>query len=250
MLGLLLSSARRAVPPRAEAKRIHALVFLCSAALVSQAAAQGLVRAFDQSRSTYARAETVSRADSVVGFGNYNSVIHVTALGSPILSTASALQSSGIFGDSTAASGEARADTQGNAVSSARANSDYVVHFLVSQRTGFTVMGRAETRATLVADAAGAAHASIVLRDPSGVVAEVHSDCAGACDQGEDLLVSGVLVPGTYTLEAHAQAMSANGAQPTAQAGRTGRFAVIVWFDGPIIDAQTATWASIKSLYR
>ncbi|HZL84164.1 MAG TPA: hypothetical protein VFD07_02170 [Candidatus Krumholzibacteria bacterium] len=42
---------------------------------MSSSSAQGLVRAFDQVRSTYASAETVSRADSVVGFGNYNGPI-------------------------------------------------------------------------------------------------------------------------------------------------------------------------------
>ncbi len=257
MLGLrrAISSARlarRAVLPRASAcgTRGVQVLGICLVVHVSPAAAQVLVRAFDQARSTYARADAVSRADSVVGFGNYDSAIHVTSLGTPILASASALQSSGIFGDSTLASGEARANTQGNDTALARATSDYVVHFLIAERTGFTLMGRAETRATVVADAAGEAHASIVLRHASGVVAEVQSDCLGACDHGEDLLASGVLVPGTYTLEAHAQAMGASGAQPSAQGNRTGRFALIVWFDGPIVGTQSATWAALKSMYR
>jgi len=207
------------------------------------------VRAFNQRRSTHASAEggtIVSRSDSVVGFGNFSSNLHVSA-GSPI--DGYATQFSGILGDSTLANGEVHAESNGSGTADGR--SDFLVYFLVEARTGFTLVGHVES------NAAGAPHgntaaATLHFSGP-GTDAATSTTCtpaaalASPCADARDLVASGVLEPGIYALEAHG---SAAGDGTGGAANTLARYRVMIRFDGPIVDIGATTWTRLKSLYR
>jgi hypothetical protein len=233
--------------------RFHRLVCTLGAALsliailgAETPACGQTVRAFNQRRSTYASAEGSSRTNSVDGFGNFSSDLHVSN-GSPINAYAS--QFSGIIGDSTVADSDVQAES--NAAGVAEGRSDFLVYFLVQARTGFTLVGRVESSAT-GAPQGNTASASLRFSGPgtlatSGSTCTPGADLASSCANSKDLTASGLLEPGVYALEAHA---SAAGDGSGGAANTTARYRIMIRFDGPIVDVGTTTWTRIKTLYR
>lgn len=227
-------------------------LFACLGLAVTGVRAQ-VVRTFDQTRSTSARANEASRDNSVAGFGTWTSDLHVDAPGGTSTTAASATQTSGIYGDSTLAHGSAhgRGDV---AAGLGDGSSNFRVSFLVDVRTGFTLTGRVTTRASAADGAEGEASAVILFGASGAPLASAQSDCGvnstqpEPCDRSEDLLASGVLEPGVYVLEAHASAVGT--ANATAAGEAEASFSLRIWFDGPIVGARPAAWSDIKTLYR
>lgn len=238
-------------PPAPTRGVVVGLALITLLGTAPHAAAQS-VRAFNQRRSTFARADagdTASRADSIAGFGTFVGNIHVASLAEPARAEAWAIQNSAILGDSTRAEGEARAESNGDAAAAGK--SDFQVRFWVQARTGFVLLGHVEARGAM----AGAASAVITLLGPGSAVATRTVACASdgpsPCTSSDDLFASGILEPGTYTLEArsHAEGRSAGaGSQNVTRAGA--QYRVSIQFDGPIVDVGPTTWAKLKSLYR
>ena len=228
---------------------VLAVVALAAAAPVE---AQ-IVHTFDQARSTNAHANAASRDNSILGFGTWKSDVQVDAPGVPSGSAGVATQTSGIYGDSTVATGEGSGHTTG-AAANGDGSSNFSVHFRVDTRTGFTLLGHVLSHAA-AAGGEGEASAMIQLSGPAGVLATVQTDCAvdgvpvSPCDKSDDLIASGILEPGSYLLEAHASgAARSAGDAATGEGGA--RFTFRIWFDGPIVSAERATWSNLKSLYR